>query len=307
MRLKNNFPYLCPLKSSTMEIKTQTEIQSETQSATETHPEPKTTHCLNCDTEFQGKFCPECGQSAETERFTMRFIFENLLTAFFSKDGIIWFTYKSLFTRPGAMIVEILKGKRRKYLSPFPMLICSLTIYILLYTMTGSQDYVKTVVKDHFETEESGDVVLEGQSKKAEILRLANQGFKFYYTHYTAAFMLTFPVFLFSTRAWYGKSNRKRYHRAEYLVVITYSMVMVVYFQCISSIAFLFSERATSIMDDLIPIVMIAALTGCFSKMLGFSIRKTVWRSVLAVAFYYLIVFAIIATICICPLLFLSN
>lgn len=37
-----------------MENEIRTEIQSET----------KTTKCLNCGTEFEGKYCPECGQDA---------------------------------------------------------------------------------------------------------------------------------------------------------------------------------------------------------------------------------------------------
>ncbi|MDY2974910.1 MAG: hypothetical protein SOR67_04085, partial [Alloprevotella sp.] len=33
--------------------------------------------CLNCGTEFEGNFCPLCGQSAEVKRFTVK----NVLTA----------------------------------------------------------------------------------------------------------------------------------------------------------------------------------------------------------------------------------
>ena len=50
-----------------------------------TIPTNTTIKCLNCGTEFEGKFCPECGQSAKTGRFTMRFIFENLMEAILSK------------------------------------------------------------------------------------------------------------------------------------------------------------------------------------------------------------------------------
>jgi Protein of unknown function (DUF3667). len=120
-----------------MENEIQTEIQ----------PEVKTTKCLNCGTEFEGDFCPKCGQSADTGRFTMRFIFENLLAAFLSKDGGIWFTIKNLFSRPGAMIVEILNGKRRKYFSPFSMLFCSLTLYVLILSISGSHNDYRELEK----------------------------------------------------------------------------------------------------------------------------------------------------------------
>ena len=105
------------------------------------NPQPvKTTKCLNCDTEFEGKFCPECGQSADTGRFTIRFIFENLLKAILSNDGGVWITLKSLFTRPGQMMVDIINGKRKSYFSPFPMLFLTLSLYVIIFTFTGSKE-----------------------------------------------------------------------------------------------------------------------------------------------------------------------
>ena len=302
-----------------MQNERQTTIQTEIQ------PKPETTKCLNCNTEFEGKFCPECGQSAETGRFTMKFIFENLLAAFISKDGGIWFTLKNLFTRPGAMIVEILKGKRRRYFSPFPMLIAVLTVYILLFTFTGSRGNLQEMEKEFLEMEKEDeaeptadttltdtDIIRVNEKaisvRKSKIYKIIGMGFKFYNTHYTAVTMLTIPFFLFATRVWYGKHNRKRYYRAEYLVAITYSMVMVVLFRCLTSLVYLFSQNVSDYMSDWIPIVFIVAFTACFRKMLGFNIRKTVWRSVLAVALYYILLgFIAIIGIIIVVLIFTKH
>lgn len=278
-----------------MENEIQTIAQTETQ-AEGPQPEIRTTKCLNCGTEFEGNFCPECGQNAETGRFTMRFIFENLLAAFLSKDGGIWYTLKNLFTRPGEMIVEILNGKRRRYFSPFPMLICALTVYILLYTFTGSRGDINKIEQDLMDPGKTDNIEInlgeeseKASSRANEIRKLVGLGFKFYNTHYTAVTMLTIPFFLFATRLWYGKHNRKRYYRAEYLVAITYSMAMVVLFRCLTSIMYLISETATETMIGFIPIATIVAFSACFRKMLGFSIGKTVWRSLLAIVLYYFI------------------
>ena len=280
-----------------MENETQTEKQTENQ------PEPQTTHCLNCGTEFEGKFCPECGQSADTGRFTMRFIFENLVAAFTSKDGGLWFTLKNLFSRPGAMIVDNLNGKRRRYFSPFPLLFFALTVYILLYSVTGSRNDMKQLEKEYMEVEKEGgaDPMAEititdadGNEKpisvrKQKIDKIIGQGIKFYNNYYTTIFMLTLPFFLFATRACYGKNNRKRYFRAEYLVAITYSMVMVVLYRCLVSLVYLFSPDVSETMGEWVFLVIVAAFTACFHKMLGFSIAKTAWRSLLAVVLYYII------------------
>ena len=215
-----------------MENEILTEVQTETQ------PEVKATKCLNCGSEFEGKYCPECGQSADTGRFTPQFILENLRSAIIGNDGGIWYTFKSLFIRPGAMIVEILNGKRKKYFSPFPMLFFMLTVYILLFTLTGSKSDMQTTEKNHLETEGEIDPSLEEHARVVvlginEFNRLVELGYKFYNNHYTAVFMLTLPFFLFATRVFYGKDNRKRYFRTEYLVAIVYSMVMEVVYRCI--------------------------------------------------------------------------
>ena len=66
-------------------------------------------------------------------------------------------------------------------------------------------------------------------------------------------------------------------------------MVLVVLYQCLVSLAYLFSSNVSDSMSGWIPIVMTVAFTACFRKMLGFSIAKTAWRSLLAVVLYYMI------------------
>lgn len=282
------------------------EIQAEAQTRIQPEPQPerKTTKCLNCGTEFERNFCPECGQSADTGRFTMRFIFENLIAAFTSKDGGIWFTLKNLFTRPGAMVVEMLDGKRRSYFSPFPMLFFVLTVYILVFTFTGSRGDIQEMEQKIKESEITIDSDLDEKTQMAltrfnEIKKLVGKGVRIYYTRYTTVTMLTIPLFLFATRAWYGKSNRKRYYRAEYLVAITYSMVMVVLYRCLVSLAYLFSPDVSGSMSEWVFLVIVAAFTACFHKMLGFSIPKTAWRSLLAVVLYYIIMLFVLIFGCI--------
>ena len=272
----------------------------------EKQTEVNTTHCLNCGTEFEGNFCPECGQSADTGRFTIKLIFENLQTAVLGKDGGVWFTLKSLFTRPGAMIVDILGGKRKRYFSPFPMLFLTLTVYILLLSITGSREYTKDLENISVETSEtakSDTIVSLTELEKTELekkesakkesrdrlVKYVGAAFRFYNNHYTTVFILTLPLFLFATRAWYGKKNRKRYYQAEYLVAIVYSMVMVVLFRCLVSLVYLFSASASDTISNFAPLVIVAAFTACFKKMLGFSIAKTAWRSLLALVLYYII------------------
>jgi len=270
----------------------------------EVQPEVKTTTCLNCGTEFQGKFCPECGQDAKTSRFTLRFIWSNLLAAILGRDGGIAYTIKNLFTRPGAMIVEILNGKRRKYVSPFPTLFLALTLYVLIFTATGTKN-IDLNMPEELDTELTvnvGDKTTEinNNSTKAKQMvqkgaQLVVDGYHFYLNHYTLCYMLTLPLFVIAARKCYGKENRKRYNRAEYIVAMVYALVILVLYRCVINLIYPISPHFYGKMTFYEPIALIIALTASFRKMMGFSTVKTVWRSTLTVALYYLLLGAIIS------------
>lgn len=90
--------------------------------------------CLNCGTEFEGNFCPLCGQSAEVKRFTVK----NVLTATLEVWGMgnrsMPRTIFRLFFHPGKMIGDYLDGKRMPYFPPVKMLFV-LCIFFALATL----------------------------------------------------------------------------------------------------------------------------------------------------------------------------
>lgn len=239
--------------------------------------------CLNCGNEFEGKYCPECGQSAETGRFTMRFIFENLAAAILGRDGSIWFTLKNLFARPASMIVDILGGKRKRYFSPFPMLFLALTLYILITSATTG-----FMVQEAFKEVDFSQEVEQNDAQTADVFHAIKQIVFFYINHYILCFMLTLPLIVLAARACYGRANRKRYYWAEYIITIVYAMVIVVLFRCLTKVTYLFDHNLALQLGFLLsPLVIIIAFTACFRKMLGYSIVKTAWRSILVVLLYY--------------------
>ena len=123
---------------------------------------------------------------------------------------------------------------------------------------------------------------------------VAKRCLKFYDNNYTTIFILTIPFYIFAARVCYGKKNRKRYNRGEYCIPIIYSLIIVVLYQCLTSIAFYFSDALYDRMDSLNLLVTIAAFTACFKKMMEFNVVKMVWRSFLVHVFYYIVVVAIV-------------
>lgn len=270
---------------------------------TEVEENKNTTKCLNCGTEFAGKFCPECGQRADTKRFTIKFIFTNLLQAILSNDGGVWITLKSLFTRPGKMVVDILDGKRKSYFSPFPMLFLTLSLYIIICTFTGSRvgsfdDEAMAEIKKEY-AESLKDTT--NYDNKAMIANKIKYDFavilSLYKNHYTAVMALTIPLYILAARISYGRKNRRRYNWGEYCIPVVYATIIVFLYRCIASICFAFSRNLFEVMDNWSWIVVLTAFTMCFKKMLEFTIVKTVWRTIVLHVVYYMIVVFLIAVI----------
>lgn len=263
--------------------------------------EDKIVKCLNCGTEFKGNFCPQCGQSADTKRFTIRFIFANLLKAILSNDGGIWVTLKSLFTRPGQMMVDIIDGKRKSYFSPFPMLFLTLSLYVIIFTFTGSQDIdFDSLMGD----DEAKVTVNVGEKTHEQILADKTKLFiinalKLYSKNYTAAFILTIPIYIMAARVSFGKKNRKKYNWGEYCIPIVYSLILLVLYRCLMSIVYYFSPEMSEKMGQLMVVLNIIVFTATFKKMFDFKVKKMLWRSFLTIVFYWVFLIALVLLVAI--------
>ncbi len=96
--------------------------------------------CLNCGNIVNSKFCPECGQNADTERFSVKHLFKNDLTRkAFRFSGNFFFTAKKLLTTPGYSIRSYVAGKRVRYLNYLDILLLLVALDITLLNMQGDK------------------------------------------------------------------------------------------------------------------------------------------------------------------------
>lgn len=279
----------------------------------ESHSEVTKNSCLNCGNEYEGNFCPLCGQSTKTERFSMKYIFSNLFSAILGNDGIIWLSYKNLIIRPGSMVMDIIEGRRKRYMTPFPMLLLSLTIYLVVAQITGELNEEKStnLVKElelSVNDDRSQDFAAESPNysdSSIELRKKINSCYIFFWDHYTLFFLLTLPLFLVAARLCYGKKNRKRYYWGEYCIPIVYAMVLVVLFQIITSLTYPISHDIVTIMKRISVPVTAMAIVVCFKKMMGLGVVKSIWCGFLTTAVYYFILFVVVLIVCIIATIFI--
>jgi thiamine biosynthesis protein ThiS len=94
--------------------------------------------CPTCGTLVTGKFCPDCGEkkSSSTD-LSIHHFFTHALGEFFHFDSKIFRSFRFLFTRPGFLTSEYLRGCRKPYLHPFQLFFIANLIYFLLQPHMG--------------------------------------------------------------------------------------------------------------------------------------------------------------------------
>jgi thiamine biosynthesis protein ThiS len=94
--------------------------------------------CPTCGAQVSGKFCPDCGEKKfGAADLSMRHFFHHALEDFFHFDSKLFGSFRLLFTRPGFLTAEYLRGCRKPYLHPFQLFFLANLIYFLLLPYTG--------------------------------------------------------------------------------------------------------------------------------------------------------------------------
>lgn len=88
--------------------------------------------CFTCGQEYQGNFCPHCGQSARIGRYSLR----NALLLFLDVWGVgnrgMFRTLRDLLLRPGYMIRDYISGMQMAYFPPFKLLFLLVALHLVV-------------------------------------------------------------------------------------------------------------------------------------------------------------------------------
>jgi hypothetical protein len=113
------------------------------------------TTCKNCETTFEGKYCSNCSQKADTHRFTVTHLAHELLHALTHTDKGVFFLIKEMFYRPGKVALEYNAGRRKKYFNPISFLLIMMALQLFVAKkahvydayLTGTEKWVKEMTK----------------------------------------------------------------------------------------------------------------------------------------------------------------
>lgn len=93
--------------------------------------------CPNCATQSAGRYCPACGQDNGQERLTTRAVLLDALANFVNWDSALMMTLRGLFTRPGEVAREYVRGRRKRYVSPARLCLITLALWLVVTRWLG--------------------------------------------------------------------------------------------------------------------------------------------------------------------------
>src|ERR1700723_3691896 len=74
---------------------------------------------LNCGAALTGRYCANCGQTADVHVPSTRELFHEAIEGITHSDSRLWNSLKLLWFKPGKLTQEFVAGRRAAYLPPF--------------------------------------------------------------------------------------------------------------------------------------------------------------------------------------------
>ncbi|WP_195715290.1 DUF3667 domain-containing protein [Ancylomarina sp. 16SWW S1-10-2] len=122
--------------------------------------------CPNCNHPVDGKFCPNCGQSAKDFHRPFLSVVSDSLGEALSLDNKFFRTLLPLIIRPGFLTKEFMKGRRATYTPPFPLYLF-LTFFAFLLLASNHRPETDSEKNLTIKSEDGKDVQLLSYFDKA--------------------------------------------------------------------------------------------------------------------------------------------
>lgn len=94
--------------------------------------------CKNCNHEFEGKYCNQCGQKSYTDQDkSLSHLFEEIFHFLTHFEGTFLNTLKAVLFRPGKLSSDYCDGIRKKYFKPISFYLMIIVLYLIFPLFQG--------------------------------------------------------------------------------------------------------------------------------------------------------------------------
>jgi hypothetical protein len=134
--------------------------------------------CLNCDEPLSGSFCHQCGQKNLPLKQSLGQLLLEFFGDFFNYDGRFLRSIRLMLSKPGAITLAYMEGKRTSYVNPVRFYLFTSAFYFLVinYLVLPPQDPSTTyplpsLIKEETVTEEEA-MKMGIQEKESENIQV---------------------------------------------------------------------------------------------------------------------------------------
>ncbi|MBT8284566.1 MAG: DUF3667 domain-containing protein [Flavobacteriaceae bacterium] len=225
--------------------------------------------------EFQGNFCPRCGQRSGIHKVTFKETFQDLANNLFSINAPLLITIRDLILRPGVLLRSYLGGKRRTYYRPVSFFILMTVLYIVIRSVIGFDPFRNSMIV----VEEGGpDPTLLTEARNYMLMNINN-----------FLFVFVFTLALFLKLFFY-----KRYSLAEYIAISFYLLgIYTLIVTCNMFVVQAFGDQLQPLGSMIMCLFFLYAMVSFFQRKYFFVIVKSFILYILAFMTYAMSSFAI--------------
>ena len=101
--------------------------------------------CKNCDLNYEGNFCPNCGQKFIDSRLTVGESIKWLFASIFNLEKGFVYTTKELFIRPGEVVKDVINGITIMHAHPFRFAFVWATLSAILAVYVHAYDEIGAI------------------------------------------------------------------------------------------------------------------------------------------------------------------
>ena len=130
--------------------------------------------CASCGTEFQGNYCPRCGQSASIARFSFKKAFLLFLDVWGMGNRGMFRSIWDLMLRPGYMIRDYISGMQSAYFPPFKMFFLLTAFFMIVehgFTLGLNDEETEAAKEPTVEINES-EIDKDTNAKDAHLIKI---------------------------------------------------------------------------------------------------------------------------------------
>lgn len=263
--------------------------------------------CKNCETKFEGHFCPHCGQSVRDLDMPFKVLVLDIMANMWAFDTRVFKTLKSLIFKPGEMASDFVVGKRERYMPPFRIYIfVSIILFLLLNIATSRQlDKTQNNITASEKSEVKGGInnnfvnqvknSTQNTEKSREVINSILDKKDYYISRFFSilswSLFLLMPLYAFFL--WVLFRKHQKYYLAHFIYAVNQHTFLFLIFVIILGVNLIFPSKIVSPEYWMLLLFPVHIVTG------NRKLYKTKWRSAIIKGFLAQVVYLIIIMIAI--------